>query len=136
MQKLAYLNYPYEEFKTLMQFSFACFKLLDSFSSKSDSEKSQHEVLPDNCQLETFEICCVKLLLCSLLPTSCVKAPVNDYWQSFFCENSRMCLAVNYFRNKASFMNICSFQRIWSHLLKKSLMENFIFCAVYVIHTN
>ena len=22
--------------------------------------------------------------------------------------------------------------RIWSHLLKKSLMENFIFCAVYV----
>ena len=24
--------------------------------------------------------------------------------------------------------------RIWSHLLKKSLMENFIFCAVLVIH--
>ena len=24
-----------------------------------------------------------------------------------------------------------SFLRIWSHLLKKSLMENFIFCAVY-----
>ena len=23
-----------------------------------------------------------------------------------------------------------SFMRIWSHLLKKSLMENFIFCAV------
>ena len=28
---------------------------------------------------------------------------------------------------------ICSFLWIWSHLLKKSLMENFIFCAV--IHT-
>ena len=27
---------------------------------------------------------------------------------------------------------ICSFLRIWSHLLKKSLMENFIFCAVNV----
>ena len=26
---------------------------------------------------------------------------------------------------------IRSFQRIWSHLLKKSLMENFIFCAVF-----
>ena len=26
---------------------------------------------------------------------------------------------------------ICSFPRIWSHLLKKSLMKNFIFCAVY-----
>ena len=25
---------------------------------------------------------------------------------------------------------ICSFLRIWSHLLKKSLMEDFIFCAV------
>ena len=27
---------------------------------------------------------------------------------------------------------IRSFLRIWSHLLKKSLMENFIFCAVVV----
>ena len=26
---------------------------------------------------------------------------------------------------------ICSFLQIWSHLLKKSLMENFIFCAVH-----
>ena len=25
---------------------------------------------------------------------------------------------------------IWSFLRIWSHLLKKSLMENFVFCAV------
>ena len=25
---------------------------------------------------------------------------------------------------------ILNFQRIWSHLLKKSLMENFIFCVV------
>ena len=28
---------------------------------------------------------------------------------------------------------IRSFLRIWSHLLKKSLMENFIFCAVDAI---
>ena len=27
---------------------------------------------------------------------------------------------------------IRSFQRIWSHLLKKPLMENFVFCAMYV----
>ena len=27
---------------------------------------------------------------------------------------------------------IHSFLRIWSHLLKKSLMENFIFCAVFI----
>ena len=25
---------------------------------------------------------------------------------------------------------ICSFLQIWSHLLKKSYIENFIFCAV------
>ena len=46
------------EFKTLLQFSFARFKLIDSFSSKSDSGKLQHEVLPDNCQLKTFEMLC------------------------------------------------------------------------------
>ena len=28
---------------------------------------------------------------------------------------------------------ICSFLRIWSHLLKESLMENFIFCAVKLL---
>ena len=28
---------------------------------------------------------------------------------------------------------IRNFLRIWSHLLKKSLMENFIFCAVLVM---
>ena len=27
---------------------------------------------------------------------------------------------------------ICSFLRIWSHLLKNSLMENFIFCALFI----
>ena len=35
------------------------------------------------------------------------------------------------------FVSICdqirSFLRIWSHLLKKSLMENFIFCAVLLV---
>ena len=31
---------------------------------------------------------------------------------------------------------IRSFLRILSHLLKKSLMENFIFCAVYLIGEN
>ena len=31
---------------------------------------------------------------------------------------------------------ILSFLRIWSHLLKKFLMENFIFCAVFMIENN
>ena len=30
----------------------------------------------------------------------------------------------------------CSFLRIWSHLLKKPLMESIIFCAVHFIATN
>ena len=29
---------------------------------------------------------------------------------------------------------ICSFLRIWSQLLKKSFIENFIFCAVLVVY--
>ena len=29
---------------------------------------------------------------------------------------------------------ICDKLRIWSHLLKKSLMENFIFCALSIQH--
>ena len=28
---------------------------------------------------------------------------------------------------------ICNFLQIWSHLMKKSLMENFIFCAVLIL---
>ena len=29
--------------------------------------------------------------------------------------------------------HIRSFPRIWSHLLEKSLLENFIFCAVSIL---
>ena len=39
-----------------------------------------------------------------------MKFPINDFFSK--CDE------------------ICSFLRIWSHLRKKSLMENFIFCAV------
>ena len=31
----------------------------------------------------------------------------------------------------SKYKQIRSFLRIWPHLLKKSLMENFIFCAVF-----
>ena len=56
------------EFKILRQLYLVCFKLLDSFYSKSDTETLKHEVLPDNCQLKTFEICYVKLLPRKLAP--------------------------------------------------------------------
>ena len=37
--------------------------------------------------------------------------------------------SIKYFFSKCD--QIHSFLRIWSHLLKRSLMENFIFCAVW-----
>ena len=70
----------------LQTFSFACFKLLNSFFSKSDSKKLQHEVLPDNCQLKTFEICCqtaaknVSSFSISMKPTTIQMTCFN-----FFC---------------------------------------------------
>ena len=41
-----------------------------------------------------------------------------------------MKFSTNDFFNKCD--QIRSFLRIWSHLLRKSLLENFIFCAVYI----
>ena len=35
----------------------------------------------------------------------------------------------------STYDQIRSFLRIWSHVLKKSLMENFIFCAVNSLNT-
>ena len=40
-------------------------------------------------------------------------------------------VSINDFFSKCD--QIRSFLRIWSHLLRKSLMENFIFCAVYAV---
>ena len=43
----------------------------------------------------------------------------------------KMKFSINDFVSKCD--QIPSFLRIWSHLLKKSLMENFIFSAVWTI---
>ena len=43
--------------------------------------------------------------------------------------HKKMKLSIQDFINKCD--QICSFLQIWSHLLKKSLMESFIFCAVW-----
>ena len=45
-----------------------------------------------------------------------------------FYTAQKMKFSINDFFGKCD--QIRSFRRIWSHLLKKSLMENFIFCAV------
>ena len=46
----------------------------------------------------------------------------------------KMSFSINDFFSK--YDQIRSFLRIWSHLLKKSLMENFTFCAVYEFPQN
>ena len=43
----------------------------------------------------------------------------------------KMKFPIKYFCSKCD--QIRSFQRIWSHLMKKSLMENFIFCTVVML---
>ena len=55
------------------------------------------------------------------------------YTERFFNAASDFTLEMNKFSFKDFFSNceqILSKLRIWSHLLKKSLKENFIFCAV------
>ena len=42
-----------------------------------------------------------------------------------------MKFSIKYFFSKCD--QFRSFQRIWLHLLKKSLVENFIFCAVKIV---
>ena len=60
------------------------------------------------------------------------------FWKPVFCINNdkrdvlntaqKMKFSIKNFFSECD--QIRSFLRIWSHLLKKSLMENFIFCAV------
>ena len=47
----------------------------------------------------------------------------NDYWHTSLHRKMKFSIF-----SKCD--QICSFLRIWSHLLRKSFMENFIFCAV------
>ena len=52
-----------------------------------------------------------------------------DFW--FNITAQKMKFSIKDFFSKCD--QIRRLRRIWSHLLKKSLMENFIFCAVYVL---
>ena len=57
---------------------------------------------------------------------------IQEILNSFTVQKMKFCLKD--FFSKCD--QICSFQRIWSHLLNKSLIENFIFCAVFVNYPN
>ena len=56
------------------------------------------------------------------------KSTSNLYLLSTTVTTQKMKFAIKDFSSKCD--QIRNFLRIWSHLLKKSLMENFIFCAV------
>ena len=51
---------------------------------------------------------------------------MTKYWDLTL--HKKMKFSIKDFLSKCD--QIRSFLRIWSHVLKKSLMENFIFCAV------
>ena len=53
----------------------------------------------------------------------------SDYKSSFITTAQRMKFSIKNFFGKCDQIPI--FLLGWSHLLKKSLMENFIFCGVY-----
>ena len=66
-------------------------------------------------------------IVCILLP---IFRSLSNICGGVFCKNSwRMKFSIKDFFSK--YDQIHNFMRIWSHLLKKSLMENFIFCAVF-----
>ena len=50
---------------------------------------------------------------------------------SIYCTARNMKFSIKDFFSKCG--QIRSLLRIWSHLLKKSLMENYIFCAVLLL---
>ena len=56
------------------------------------------------------------------------KSESGPNWKDYTAQ--KMKFSIKDFFSKCD--QIRSFLRIWSHILKKSLMENFIFCAVLI----
>ena len=58
-----------------------------------------------------------------------IRVHINDYYN---IKNNFFIFTKISFQNQLSeaFSNTAQQTAVWSHLLKKSLMENFIFCAV------
>ena len=84
-----------------------------------------------NLRFKYFTFVCLSFLL----------GPENTYvlgnWCSIFnfftkTQNTKLTFGIKKKNIRVIFRNIRSFLRIWSHLLKNSLSENLIFCAVQV----
>ena len=58
--------------------------------------------------------------------------PSGEDHFNILCTAQKMKIPIKDFFSKCD--QICSFLRIWSHLLRKSLMEKFIFCTVMKVY--
>ena len=74
--------------------------------------------------LRRCQISMMKFFSCQLFPQFCRLA------ESYTAQNMKF--SIKEFFSKCD--QICSFLRIWSDLLKKSLIENFIFCGSHFVH--
>ena len=96
--------------------TLSCIKVLLVLMQKSDALNYQKSLVV--LGLKFYQ----QGLRCWCFPenvANCFKAPTSAATKSF---QLPVCLS------------LCDFLRIWSHLLKKSLMENFMFCAVFLLY--
>ena len=81
-------------------------------------------------RLLALSVCCQVVVLCEKLfvQSPCFKGIIH---QHVHC-TKEMKFSIKDFLDKCD--KNCSFLRIWSRLLKESLMENSIFCAAALVH--
>ena len=86
------------------------------------------------CSIESNAKLCDKTNFFHMLPGTYTARCSTYFYKkcSFHCAKKKF--SIKDFSSKCD--QIRSFLRIWSHLLKKSLIENFIFCAVFDIFRN
>ena len=82
---------------------------------------------PDITQLRRLFVCPFRIIYI-------FTCQFNTFFSSFSCTEQKMKFCIEDLFSKCD--QILSFLRDWSHLLKKSLMENFIFCAVLFVSGN
>ena len=85
------------------------------------------------CLLATYPLWChvdiSYILACLPIHLCCMPRCLSTYMT--VCTTQKAKFSIKNFSSKCD--QIHSFLRIWSHLLKKSLMENLIFCAVFYL---
>ena len=78
-----------------------------------------------------FICACVCSIKCVFLHSCASVVLYMDIWQFYNSLHKNLKFSIKYFFSKCD--QIRRELRIWSHLLKRSIMEIFIFCAVIVL---